>query len=270
MSLSKSSPLIYTILVLMLVALLGFSTLPLVTSVVQANQPTEGVTTSTDKQLEAEAQGYQLVLNREPDNQAALRGLLEVRLQQGNIAGTIYPLERLAQLNSDQIEYSILLAQAKEQIDDFSGAETSYRDILASHPGSMRALQGMVNLLLNQNQPEIAIEVVQNILTNAPSLNANQPDSVDITSIELLLGEIYATQKRYSEAIAIYDQIIDTEKNDFRPILSKALIFQEQEKYDDALPLFDSALALAPAKYQAQIKQMASDTFTSIKPSSGD
>ncbi|MBR8828671.1 MAG: tetratricopeptide repeat protein [Gomphosphaeria aponina SAG 52.96 = DSM 107014] len=257
---SKYSRWIYVVLVLMLLALLGFSTLPLVTSVVQANQ-VQQTTNAADPQLEAQAQGYQLVLQREPDNQIALRGLLEVRLQQGNMQETIYPLERLAQLNSEQVEYSILLAQAKAQVGDYQGAEVTYREILAAHPGNMRALQGIVNLLLNQNLLEESIEVVQKTLTTAPQANLNQPNAIDVTSVQLLLGEIYASQNSYREAIAIYDQIIEREAKDFRPVLSKALVLQQQGKYDQAQPLFETAIALAPAMYHKQIQTMAAQSL---------
>lgn len=82
------------------------------------NQPPENVNTaplSVESQLQAQEQGYKLVLQREPDNQVALKGLVEARLQMKNAQGAIAPLEKLVKLNPSQQEYKMLLAQVKKQ-----------------------------------------------------------------------------------------------------------------------------------------------------------
>lgn len=82
------------------------------------NQPSENVNTaplSVESQLQAQEQGYKLVLQREPENQVALKGLVEARLQMKNAQGAIAPLEKLIKLNPSQQEYKILLAQVKKQ-----------------------------------------------------------------------------------------------------------------------------------------------------------
>jgi tetratricopeptide (TPR) repeat protein len=91
-----------------------------------------------------------MVLEREPDNQTALRGLLDTRLQQGDLKQAIEPLEKLAQLNPQQSDYLLLLAEAKRQIEDYAGATASYRSLLASQPQDLRALTGLTNLFLRR------------------------------------------------------------------------------------------------------------------------
>ncbi len=254
----KRSRWLYVVLVLMLLALLGFSTLPVLSSITQGNQSlSRTVLAEKQEKLETEALGYQLVLEREPDNQTALRGLLEVRLKQGDIKGAISPLESLAKLNPQQTDYVILLAQTKQQVSDYEGAAAAYRQVLASNPGNIKALQGMVSLLLQQDRPEGAIGLLQDTLKIAAQANSDQSNSVDITSVQLLLGQVYATQKRYAEAITIYDQALEADKQDFRPVLAKALVLQEQGKYEEAQPLFNTAVSLAPPMYKDQIKAMA-------------
>ena len=254
----KRSRWLYVVLVLMLLALLGFSTLPVLSSITQGNQsPNRTVLAEKQEKLETEALGYQLVLEREPDNQTALRGLLEVRLKQGDIEGAISPLESLAKLNPQQTDYAILLAQTKQQVSDYEGAAAAYRQVLASNPGNIKALQGMVSLLLQQDRPEGAIGLLQDTLKIAAQANSDQSNSVDITSVQLLLGQVYAMQKRYPEAIAVYDQALEADKQDFRPVLAKALVLKEQGKYEEAQPLFNTAVSLSPPMYKDQIKAMA-------------
>ena len=249
----------------MLLALLGFSTLPLISSVIGQNKSVSSTvsasTTSlaSDRQarLEAEALGYQLVLEREPDNQTALGGLLEARLKQGDIQGAIEPLTKLAELNPQQTDYTILLAQTQAYIGDTEGAGQTYLTLLASQPGNIPALQGIVNLRLQQDHPQDAIALLKDTLNNATRLNSAQPDTVDVVAVQLLLGQVYATQKSYAEAIAVYDQAAQIDEEDFRPILAKALVLQEQGKNGEAQPLFETAATLAPPTYQEQIKAMA-------------
>lgn len=272
---NKRRGLITVVVVLSLIAFLGFSLVPILNSILQASQaqsqstPTPTQTAqSGEKQselLQAQARGYELVLQREPDNVTALRGLLQVRLELisqgvGDIKDAIAPLEKLASLNPETTEYGILLAQAKERTGDREGAAQAYRSILASRPGEIKALQGLVNLLLVQQRPEAAIGLLQDTLKAAPAANLAKPESVDVTSVQLILGQVYAVQKRYEEAIAIYDESAKANPKDFRPTLGKAIVLKEQGKTDESKTLFDRATELAPPNYKDQINQLASGT----------
>ncbi|MEG5036797.1 tetratricopeptide repeat protein [Microcoleus sp. AT3-D2] len=277
---NKRRGLITVVVVLAVIAFVGISLMPplitpILDSIFKGNQaqststPTPTQTAqSGEKQselLQAQARGYELVLQREPDNVTALRGLLQVRLELigqgvGDIKDAIAPLEKLASLNPETTEYGILLAQAKERTGDREGAAQAYRSILASRPGEIKALQGLVNLLLVQQRPEAAIGLLQDTLKAAPAANLAKPESVDVTSVQLILGQVYAVQKRYEEAIAIYDESAKANPKDFRPTLGKAIVLKEQGKTDEAKTLFDRATELAPPNYKDQINQLASGT----------
>jgi tetratricopeptide (TPR) repeat protein len=240
----------------------GLAILPLVgllrTSPTAANAPTSD--------LEAQARGYELVLEDEPDNQTALRNLLRIRQELGDVEGTIEPLEKLAELNPTQLEYTILLAQAKQHIGDLEGAAQVYRSVLATQPGNLYALDGLVALLIEQERPEAAVGLLQDTLRNANQANQIQPGSVDVTSVRLILGKVYAAGERYDEAIAVYEQAIQSDRQDFRPVLAKAMVLQVQGKNDEAQPLFTTAASLAPAQYRDQINQVAAGGVEGLLP----
>ncbi|OCR00298.1 Tfp pilus assembly protein PilF [Oscillatoriales cyanobacterium USR001] len=268
--LKKRRGLISVVMVLSVIAFVGFSIAPIVDSIVRANQASSSpsptpmqTTTAKQSDLQAQARGYELVLQREPDNQTALKGLLQVRLEliqakQGEIKDVIGPLERLSKLNPENGEYAILLAQAKDYSGDREGAAQAYRSVLTLKPGDVKALQGLVNLLLNQKRPEAAIGLLQDTLKAAPAANLAKAGSIDVNSVQLILGQVYADQKRFDEAIAIYDEGIKADNKDFRPLLAKAIVLKEKGKTEDAKVFFTKASDLAPANFKDQIKQLAS------------
>lgn len=260
------------VLIIATAALLGVSMIPFLSSSVNkpapsaANpaspSPTQSIAAQQET-LKKQAEGYELVLQREPENQTALRGLLEAKLGLNDVKGAIAPLEKLAKLNPTVADYAVLLAQAKQQLGDREGAVQVYRDVLKTQPGELKALQGLTALLVEQKRPEGAIGMLQDTIKNAPQANQVQAGSVDVTAVQVLLGKVFASQKRYDESLRVFDEAIKTNKNDFQPLLYKAQVLKEQGKSDLAKPLFEQAINLAPAKFKDQIKTLADISPTS-------
>lgn len=71
---------------------------------------------SKDSQLEAQVRGYESVLQREPENQVALEGLAQARLQMNDLQGAVAPLEKLVKLNPDNAQYKALLTGIKQRV----------------------------------------------------------------------------------------------------------------------------------------------------------
>ncbi|MDJ0797676.1 MAG: tetratricopeptide repeat protein [Calothrix sp. MO_167.B12] len=276
MSEARNRWIIKIVLVLAIFAFIGVSMLPIIEALSNGqgsplNSATAQSKSSVSNQkskLANEIQGLELVLQREPNNQATLRSLLERQLQllqlgEGNLQGIIETLEKLAKLNPEQTKYSVLLAQAKQQANDKEGAAQTYRSILETKPGNLEALQGMVMLLLEQKRPEAAIGLLEDTLSKATQANKIEPGSVDIVAVQVLLGNVHASQKRYGKALAAYDMAIKNNKQDFRPVLAKAMLLKEEGKIDEAKPLFTTAANLAPAQYKDEINRQAATSKSS-------
>ncbi|MFM7407531.1 MAG: tetratricopeptide repeat protein [Cuspidothrix sp.] len=281
MSESRNRWVIRVVLILAAVAFVGVSVMPIIgslneTKISPQNQAAEDNKVSSSEQkskLEDQVRGYELVLQKDAENQTALKGLLQARLEllrqknPGEVKPTdiqvvIEPLEKLSKLNPQQTEYAVLLAQAKQQIGDKEGAAQTYRTILTTKPGDLKALQGMVSLQLSEKRPEAAIGVLQESLAAANQANNIQSGSVDVVAVKVLLGSVYAFQKNDDKAISTYDEAIKKDPQDFRPVLAKAMLFKQQGKMDEARPLFDSATALAPAQYKDEINKAAASNPT--------
>lgn len=230
-----------------------------------ANVASTQTTADQTTRLQGTVESYKTVLEREPDNPTALIGLIQAQIELGDLAGTVEPLERLANLNPDVPEYSIALAQTQQQLGNLEGAAQVYRRVLTSNPGSVPALEGLVALLVTQERTEAAVGLLRDTLATADQTNELAPGSVDKLSIKLLLGQVFAEQEKYDDALKIYDEAIADAKAasptqpDFRPTLAKALVLEDKGDSSAARTLFDEALALAPAQYKDGVQQLISE-----------
>ncbi|HIK47828.1 tetratricopeptide repeat protein [Thermosynechococcus sp. M55_K2018_012] len=255
------------VLVLGMIPFIAISVMPLLTSAFTSPQATPSPVATppaADKiaELQAQEKGYQLVLQREPNNATALEGLVVARLQliqlgKGEIASVIDPLRRLAAQRPEQTDYAILLGQAQQQTGDREGAAQTFQGVLAKSPGNLNALRGLVDLYLKEDRPQAAIGLIEESLQGAEQANKLQPGSVDVTALQLLLGDVYMAQKRYDEALTLFQNLGKENPNDFRPVLAQAMALTEQGKKTEAASLYAKAVELAPAKYKDAIQQAA-------------
>ncbi|MEO1589860.1 MAG: tetratricopeptide repeat protein [Cyanobacteria bacterium J06632_22] len=271
MSVKRNRWLVGSILFVAVAALLAVSVGPFIGAAFYPSPASQSANSSTSPttgddqraELEGRAKGYELVLEREPNNLTALQGLVEARIALGDLPGVLEPLEKLAELNPDVPNYSVLLAQTKQQLGDLEGAAQVYRSVLTATPGNMEALQGLVTLLLSQQRPQAAVGLLQDTLKTSEQANEIQPGSIDTLSVKLLLGQVYVEQAKFDDALAVYDSAIEdaaatqtAEAPDFRPTLAKALVFREMGNEAEAQPLFEMALSMAPVQFKDRIQQL--------------
>jgi len=251
------------VLALVTLSFLGLSIAPLITGIVSqspspSNTPIQAdPKTAETERLKIQIEGFEAVLKREPKNETALKGLVDLRLKLRDFKGTIEPLQTLADANPQVPQYRKILARAKFETKDRVGAIAEYRKILTTNPGELESLQTLVSLELEDKKPEAAIGYLTKALETADTANKIQPDSVDKPAILWILGNVYIEQKRFSEAIASFDRITAADPKDFRPFVGRAQIKRIEGKETEAKTLFAAAAKLAPPEFKDRVNELA-------------
>ncbi len=248
------------VLVIVTLGFLGVSIAPLVSSILTPqpiNNPIASEQTTESSRIKIQIEGFEAVLKREPKNETALRGLLELRLKLKDIKGTVEPLVALANAYPEKSEYRLFLAKTRLQLQDRQGAIADYQKVLTTKPGDLEALQTIVAIQLQEKKPEAAIGILDETIKSAETANKVQPDSVDKPAVQWLLGNVYGSLKRYDQAIAIYDQIAKENPKDFRPFVGRAQVKRAEGKEKEAIALYAEAAKLAPPQFKDKVNELA-------------
>lgn len=201
------------------------------------------------EQLRKEAEGYEVVIEHEPDNLVALRGLANLYLQLGEYQKAITPLSRIVELQPEDGSSTMMLGSLLLQTGAGEQAVDLFEPLYAEQPDNPVLLDGLIRSYLLADQTQAATDL----------LRARLEESPDNRDLQIQLARVYRQSGRGDEAIEIYNQMIAMDAEDFIPVLEKAVALSQEAgaaKQDEIESLFDQAIRLAPTEQQPQVEQL--------------
>jgi hypothetical protein len=104
------------VMIVSMFSFFGSTVFAVIPAIQQASQPKPAIASvSVESVLQQQARGYEMVLQREPENQLALEKLSVLRLQLKDTKGAMEPLEKLVKLHPERQDYKVVLEQIKKQ-----------------------------------------------------------------------------------------------------------------------------------------------------------
>lgn len=260
------------ILIVITLSFLGVSIAPLIGGIFfsQSSNPAPTSTPNQEEQrrarLDESRKGYEAVLKKEPKNQTALTELVGILTELGDIKGTLEPLQTLADSYPDQPQYRFTLAGVHLRLGDRAKSKAELRTLLSTRPGYLEALERLIQLELEDKRPEAAIGTIKQVLDSAETANKIQPNSVDVATVQWLLGEVYRLSQRYDEALTAFEEGIKTDDKNFRSYVGKAQVKRAQGNEAEAKAMFNKALEVAPSTVKDRINEIANPPAVQVEP----
>ncbi|KAI5063798.1 hypothetical protein GOP47_0020468 [Adiantum capillus-veneris] len=228
---------------------------------VETNVQNTGVSSTKEKdlkdsaQLKEQLQQFLAVLKNDPEDLNALEGAAVSYAEAGEFSKSESMLLQLLKKKPMDVEALRLLGEVENALGKFAESASSYRNALKISPNSITLWKALAEVIISQGKPDLAVKEVSaerdRLSSSEPhamddkTQNAD-PDEATLVQINLLLGKIYVEWGHVSDALAVYDSIIQGYPEDFRGYLAKGLLLKEQGLQGEAERMFIQANFFAP------------------------
>ncbi|XP_004493905.1 protein SLOW GREEN 1, chloroplastic-like [Cicer arietinum] len=201
----------------------------------------ENVSTEEDAEKAIEAR-----LSQNPNDAEALRALMEVKFRARKVDESIGVIDRLIEIEPEEMEWPLLKANMYIYNDDHESAKTLFEDILKKDPLRVEAFHGLVMATLESHEP---LKGLLKRVEKAMELCKKQKRVSDVRDFRLLVGQIKVIEGNFSEALKAYQDLVKEEPRDFRPYLCQGIIYTLLRKKDEAEKQFDQFRRLVPKNH---------------------
>jgi len=152
--------------------------------------------------------------------------------------------EKAIELNPFSCKDNLHLGRVSAASGDYSKAATAYGaacELCQGSPERFQACLGAAEILYKLGNRQQAL---------ARALTAQQAEPNDF-KLQKLLGDIYADQKQFPEAVTAYENALRADGNDPNVMMSLALAYIKTDEIGSATELLKRLVAIQPGRAQA-------------------
>nr|XP_048335780.1 protein SLOW GREEN 1, chloroplastic [Ziziphus jujuba var. spinosa] len=201
----------------------GAIALPAPTSSYSNANLEEGRDKSEDEEL------YEKILEKEPRNVEALKVVLYGKMRRGKTKEAVRYVEKLIDMEPDEVEWRLLLALCYEIMGQLSTAKRLFKEILVERPLLVRALHGLA-LVMHKNHEGPA---VFEMLNKALEVARHAKRVTEERNIKILIAQMHVVMGELEEALQKFQDLIDEDHRDFRPYLCQGEFEETLEQFQD-------------------------------------
>ncbi|XP_058737871.1 protein SLOW GREEN 1, chloroplastic-like [Vicia villosa] len=192
-------------------------------------------------------------LSQNPNDAEALRSLMEVKIKARKVDEAIGIINRLIEIEPEEMEWPLLKANMYIYNDDHETAKKLFEEILQRDPLRVEAYHGLVMASSDSSESnEPSNETMKGLLQRvekALELCKKQKRVSDVRDFRLLVAQIKVMEGNFSEALKAYQELVKEEPRDFRPYLCQGIIYTLLRKKDEAEKQFDQFRRLIPKNH---------------------
>nr|KJB44325.1 hypothetical protein B456_007G246100 [Gossypium raimondii] len=118
----------------------------------------------TQKRKSEEEERYEKILEKEPRNVDALKVLLYGKIRRGKTQEAVECVEKLIDIEPDEVEWRLLQALCYEMMGQLSKAKRLFKEILEETPLLLRALHGLAMVMHKNHEGPAVFEMLNEAL----------------------------------------------------------------------------------------------------------
>ncbi|URE08525.1 chloroplast lumen common family protein [Musa troglodytarum] len=198
-----------------------------------------------DASGEDEVEMYARVLQKNPKDVEALKVVLYGKLKKGKREEAVRLVERLIELEPDEVEWRLLQGLCYELMGKLDKAKRLFRDILKERPLLIRALHGLALAMHKSRESAAAFEMLHKALDLARRENRVTEER----NIKILIAQMHVIVGDLEGASQHFQDLVNDDPRDFRPYLCQGIIYSLLDKKKEAEEQFEIYRSLLPDEF---------------------
>ncbi|GER28640.1 tetratricopeptide repeat protein [Striga asiatica] len=180
-----------------------------------------------------------------PNDADQLKNLVEIKIKGRKIREAIEIIERLIELEPDDVEWPLLKAHLHAQDGELQLAKNGFNELLNKDPCLMDAFLGLVTVA-SQEESGQELKDIERRVEDSMKFCMKEKKNSELRDLKLLLAQIKVIESRYEEALKVYQDLVKEEPRDFRPYLCQGIIYTLMRKNVEAEKNFEKYRRLVP------------------------
>lgn len=165
------------------------------------------------------------------------------KIRAREIGEAIGVLDRLIDLEPEELEYPLLKAHLHMRNSEPELALREFENLLKKDPFHVEAFRGLLMVTSETNKP--TGELLKRI-EEAVRVCEERGSVSDARDFKLLVAQIKVIDGDFSDALKVYEEIVEAQPEDFRPYLCRGIVYALLRRKDEADEQFEKYRSLVP------------------------